>query len=351
MKVLVVHPGDSFSTHDVYTGLCAGLVAQGAEVVDARLDYGIDAFSTLIYHAEEAGAALPEWAGDAFALAAPRVIAQAAWLQPDAAIVVTGLKLHYSVPLALRRLGVPTALLCTETPYSDVEPQIAPLYDHVFTHERTGLRTRFGGHPSAHYLPHAYNPAVHRPDGPAGDPCDVYFVGTAFPERRALFGAGWGGVNFVCEGALWQEAEDRPLDAAAVRSGKIDPWEGVRENAAVAARYRSAAICLNHHRTTTDVGTGQHIALPAESLGPRAYEIAACGGFQLCDDSRAELVEIFGDTLPTYRAGDAADLDRKIRYWLARPGARSAQARAQHEAAAPHSWHARARQILEVIAP
>ena len=33
MKVLVCHPGHSFSTHDVYMGLCEGLRLNGVEVV------------------------------------------------------------------------------------------------------------------------------------------------------------------------------------------------------------------------------------------------------------------------------------------------------------------------------
>lgn len=350
-SVMVVHPGDSFSTHDVYTGLCAGLAAQGVSVIEARLDHGIDSFSTMIYHTEEAGEPLPEWATDAFALAAPRIIGQAAWLRPDAVIVVTGLKCHYSVPLTIRKLGIPCALLCTETPYSDIEQEIAPLYDHVFTHERTGLRTRFGGHPSAHYLPHAYNPATHTPDGPRGEPADVYFVGTAFPERRALFnGVRWGGLRFVCEGALWHQEWDKLIDPTAIRRGEVDPWQGVQANTDVAARYRAATICLNHHRTTADVGTGRHIALPAESLGPRAYEIAACRAFQIVDDSRAEAREIFGDALVTYCAGDSGHLERQVRWWASHDGEREQFAAAQYAAVVGrHDWHTRARQILEVI--
>lgn len=347
MRVLVIHPGSAYSVSDVYDGLCVGLRAAGCEVLEARLDQGLILFDDALtaLGALNPEYRVPEWAQDPSALAGARIINQAALLRPDLAIVVTGLKLHYSVPLALHSLGVPAALLCTETPYSDDEPRIAPLYRHVFTHDRAGL-ARFAGHPSAHYLPHAFNPERHRPGAAEADKAvDVYFVGAGFDERRALFAPLRAelGARFVCEGVLW----DDTIDFADERQ----VWAGAVDNAEVVRWYRSAGICLNHHRTTAEYGTGQHIAPgSAASLGPRAFEIAACKGFQLCDDSRPDLPELLGDSVPTYRAGDAADLLRQARHWLGRPGARAALAAAACEAVQAHSWHARARQLLERIA-
>jgi len=350
MKVLVVHPGDSFSTADVYTGLCAGLRASGCTVIEARLDIGLEVFSTATHLLTTYVTGVPAWASDAFALAAPRIIAQAVVTQPDAAIVVTGLKLHWSVPLGLRTLGIPTALLCTESPYSAVEQEIAPLYDHIFTHERIAVPL-FGAHPSVHYVPHAFNPATHYP-GPA-DPAqlvDLYFVGTAFPERRALLdGVNWKGITREVQGSLWQLPEHETMTPAQVIAGEVDPWQGIARNADAASWYRSARISLNHHRTTTEYGSGQHITA-AQSLGPRAFEIAACGGFQLCDDSRPELAALFGKSVPTYRAGDSADLERQIRFYLRYPGARTALSMQQRQAVQGHTWHARAADILNVVA-
>jgi spore maturation protein CgeB len=121
-------------------------------------------------------------------------------------------------------------------------------------------------------------------------------------------------------------------------------------NQDVAALYRGAKVNLNHHRTTTMHGSGAHIPVgSAESLGPRAYEIAACGGFQLMDDSRKEAGDIFGDALATYKAGDPADLVAQARYWVEHPAERAMMARAQREAVAPHSWHARAADLLNIL--
>lgn len=347
MKIQVITSGDSFSTADVGHGLIAGLRANGCEVLVSELSDALDTFSGMVEASNQAGLTYPAWAGDAFALAAPRIIAQAAWSRPDAVIAVTGLKLHFSVPLTIRKLGIPVALLCTESPYEATEREIASMYDHVFTNERSAVPL-FGAHPSVQYLAHAFNPDVHCSDGPKADPCDVFFVGTAFQERRDLFGGGWPGVDFRLIGAMWQEDAAVPLTSEAVRSGLVAPWEGIVHNHETVTHYRAARINLNHHRTTTSYGSGGHIA-HAESLGPRAYEIAACGAFQLCDAGRAELHDVFGDTVPTYDPATPASLEREIRYWLSHDDRREALARTQHEAVQPHTWHARARQMLERI--
>lgn len=322
----------------MFSGLVAGLRAQGITVDIARLDEGLETFALMTGAATRYEIDLPPWGQDPVALAASRIITQAAWFQPDAVIAVTGLKLHPSVPLTLRRLGIPTALLCTESPYSEEERQIAPMYDTVFTNERVAVP--LFTHTNVHYLPHAYNPAVHH----AGsiDPAkqvDAVFIGTSFPERRDLF-LGLDGVQLL--GAAWHLPLEKQMDDA------DNPWEGITPNHEAAAWYRAARVSLNHHRTSMGWNDGRHIS-QAESLGPRAYEIPACGGFMLCDDSRPELFDVFGDGVAAYRAGDRADLERQLDYWLAHPDRREESARMQHAAVQPHSWHARAAQVAEVV--
>lgn len=336
MKVFVIHPGAAWSTADVYTGVVAGLCAlPGVDVVEGRIDSILNWYDTMIGLGVQAGA-LSDQAYRTQTLNRQRM-ASAHMLQaileewPDLVISVSGHNFHLQDADLVRKVGIKTAVLLTESPYfGDLEAQIARRYDVAFTNERRST-ARLG----AHYLPHAYNPQVHTPDGPQGFPTDALFVGSLFDERRALFNAvDWTGVNFLWRG---HDMSDTPSNLA--------------PNAEAAALYRSAKIALNHHRTTTSHGSGQHIAADeAESLGPRAYEIAACGAFQLMDDSRPERFAVFGDTAPTYRAGDAADLERQVRHWLARPDARAEVARAMHAAVQPHTWVARAAQMLEVLA-
>lgn len=348
-RILLIHPGHLFATSDVYTGLAAGLHECGVDVVPYPLDHTLRMMNALL----EAGDATDLFAvegndvitrPDPFLMAGAGVPGMAMAYQVDAVLAVTGCNLPATVPETLRRGKIPTALICTESPYmTDYrEKHDAGWYRHVFTNERNAVAMFTNNPPErVHYLPHAYNPRVHQPSSP--DPalvCDAYFVGTAFDERKELFGGvNWAGIDHRITGALWHGTDS-----------STDIIRGVVKNADAAKAYASARININHHRTSMQYGDGTHVApQQVASLGPRAYEIAACGGFQVMDDSRAEARDVFGDSLVTYRSGDSADLERVIRHWLKRPDARAARAAAQHAAIAPHTWTARAERVLTTI--
>ena len=304
------------------------------EVIEGRLDT-IITFQAALYEAGERGGVVKSGPRNLSLFTSPYIVQHAIASEPDAVVVVSAHNFNYASAKTLRLAGLKTAVLLTETPYFlDFERQMASVYDVAFSHERRAKD--YLDHPSLHYLPHAYHPAIHSPALPP-DPalaCDVFFCGSLFDERARLFrGVDWTGIHFRTRGYR--------LD-----TGELD----LMDNMAVARGYRSAKINLNHHRTTTNHGSGEHIAPEmAESLGPRAYEIAACGGFQLMDDSRPERHDVFGEVCPTYRAGDTDDLTRQIRHWLARPDERARVAAAMHQAVLPHSWTDRARRMLEVL--
>lgn len=348
-SVLLVHPGASFSTHDVFTGIAAGLRANGVLVHEYRLDHQLVVYNQLIDCAIDHDVLTNPL--DPFVLASAESIPMTAHYKPDAILVVSGGNFHPVRVIQMRGLAanwhhsMPVAVYCTESPYFN-EASFALAYDIILTNERNSLAA-FAPHERVHYLRHAFNPAVHQP-GPA-DPdkvCDAFFVGTGFDERKRLFdGVNWDGIHFERRGYLW----DKGPDAIVTNTELLTP-KSVTPNEETAAWYRSARININHHRTTTMYGSGEHIAADAAaSLGPRAYEIAACRGFQLMDDSRSEACEVFGDTLATYRSGDSADLERRIRYWLNHPDRREETARLQHAAIQPHSWTARAAELLEIV--
>ncbi len=343
MRIVVVEPASSFSTADVADGLCAGLRAQGCEVLRYPLSDTLAVACTL-HSLGLAHAPLVAAHFDPYKVASHMLTNWCYWKEPDAVIVVTGNCLPWQAVMTLKKMGFVTAMIATESPYITTarEQHDAAIYDHVFTNERKAVPL-FTRNPPArvHYLAHAYNPERHTAGPVEADlVCDAFFVGTAFDERKALFaGVDWSGIDFRLWGALWggtasaEEITDLVLD-----------------NEYAVPYYRSARINLNHHRTTGTYGDGSQIAPgDAESLGPRAYEIAACGGFQLCDDSRAELDDVFQGTIPTYRAGDSADLEHQIRYWLAHEDRRRELAAMQHDAVQLHSWVHRARELLSII--
>lgn len=332
MKVFVIHPGASWSTHDVYTGVVVGLQAQpGVDVHEGRIDSILNWYDHMI----GLGVANGVLSDQAYRtqvlnrqrMASAHMTQSILDVQPDVVLSVSGHNYHLADVDILRRVGIKTAVILTESPYfGDLEGIMRQHYDVAFTNER-----RSAARLNAVYLPHAYNPNVHTSDGPRGPATDAIFIGSLFDERKRLFdGVDWRGIDFLWRG---HDMSEHPTD--------------VVPNDETAAYYRATKVAINHHRTTTAHGSGQHI-LPEEasSLGPRAYEIPACGAFQLMDDSRAEAIEVFGESLVTYRAGDSDDLARQTRKWL-RCGEREQYAAAQHEAVLPHSWIVRARQVLE----
>lgn len=357
MKALVIHPGHAFSTVDVFDGVCAGLRANGVAVVTFDWQRVMEVFTTLVVGAASAGAIAPEQSERlhqfcAF-VASADVVGVAATEQVDVAIVVNGLLFPPSRIASLRAIGVPVVCVGTESPYFDrAERAIAPFYDYWFTNERSAVARFAGDGVRCSYLPMAWNPARHTP--PPVDPdkvVDVVFVGGGFPERKALLeGVDWSGIHHTVRGTLWDldlMAEQSATDFT--RGGRYS--RGAIPNTETGQWHASARIALNLHRRMTYIE--QNDPLPdgaAESLGPRAYEIPAVGGFMLSDDERPEVFDVFGDSAATFAAWNSADLERQIRYWLAHPDARERQQRAQHQAVQAHSWTQRARVLLETIA-
>ncbi len=335
MKVFVIHPGASWSTNDVYTGVVAGLNAQpGVDVYEGRIDTILNWYDGMIHLGVTAGHMTP----DAYRtdmlnrqrMASAHITQAILDVWPDVVISVSGHNYHLRDVDALRKVGIKTAVILTESPYfGELEGKMARHYDVAFTNERKSAARL-----NAHYLPHAYNPRVHTPDGPKEYETDAIFIGSMFDERRILLnGVDWTGINFLWRG---HDMSETPTD--------------VVPNERTAAYYRATKVAINHHRTTTSHGSGQHIrSEEAESLGPRASEIAACGAFQLCDDSRPELWDVFGEWAATYRLGDSADLEKQVRYWLKNDARREESALACREAVKGHSWVVRARQVLECL--
>jgi len=339
MRIVLVAPGHGFSTIDVFTGLAAGLRANGADVFEYPLHSTFEMAELLISAAKVIGIAPEGGYPDPAYLGTMGIPGYAMAKKADVVLFVHGLNVPASIPETLRRGGYTTALLCTESPYeTDKEATAAMFYDWVFTNERAAVSLFRNNRPErVQYIPHAYNPRTHTPDGPRADPCDVFLCGTKYPERAALLdGVDWTGISFV----------DKTLDYAKDDKAAILPK--IVGNTVAASYYRAAKISLNAHRQVKDIGTQTTITPgSAESLNPRAYEVPACGGF-LISDIRAELPDVFGDSVPTYT--DSGSLEHLIRYYLAHEDERRALAGRQAAAVQQHSWTHRAHTMLALWA-
>lgn len=298
MRVLFAYPAPEMAVWDVAQGLHRGLLARGHDI-------RVFAYNKrLAYHGKAMGAApdpdtdpigWDRYRRNVMKQASETIALEALYHAADVVVLVCGLNFHPIGGWLLRQIGVPVAVVLTESPYEDDaqrtfvnEMQAAA----VFTHERVSAQ-RDGWT----YLPHAYDPGIHQPVPPDLDQAsDVLLIGTGWPERRQLLEAvDWAGIRLKIVGVWPDLTETSPL------------WPfytpAFVENTYVPRLYAAATICLNQHRYHVD----------AESLNPRAYELAACGAFHL-SDPRAEVIERFGDSVPTFES--AAQLEALIRHYL-----------------------------------
>lgn len=347
MKVLVIGPGASWSTADVEAGLVTGLRAAGVEVIHYGLAGRINGAHKWLFNAwrlrkkHDPTVERPT-SGDVFYQAGMGALERALRHQVDAVLAVSGMYLHPDVLILMRRAGLLTTVLFTESPY-DLEPELrmAQLVHAVWTNERTVVPHFSTVCPHAWYLPHAWHPEKHQAGPQPGDddlPAhDVVFVGSAFRERIDWFRTiDWAGIDLGLYGN-WDGLGSRDRLRQYVRGGCTD-------NAVTAALYRRAKVGLNLYRTSKGFGpqAPRIAAGSAESLSPRAYELAACGAFHL-SDYRREVAEVFGDLVPTFRSPtEAAAL---IRAWLADPARRAEVSRQLPATVAASSWLARAAQV------
>lgn len=342
----MIQPGASNSTADVYTGLTRALTRAGHEVLPFHLDRRIDSMGGwLNWQWRRAGKPDPKpTPADILYLAGTPILERALRFLPDWVIVVSAMYVHPDVLIMLKRLGVPTAYVFTESPY-DVEKElaVAPYAHCVFTNERSCVDAFLEVNEHSYYLPHAYDHGRHFPLKLISDEVpahDVVFVGTGFQERVDLLSAvDWTGIDLGLYGT-WNLVGSRSKLRKFIKS--TEPIS----NALAQLLYCRAKIGLNLYRTSKGFGRDAERIEHAESLNPRAYELAACGVFQISDD-RAERREMFGGAVPF--VGDAHRLGEVIRLALADDNWRSWCATESRRAVDGHTFDRRASLLMETL--
>lgn len=344
MKVLLCHPGAVNSVHDVFVGYEAALRMAGVDVsvysLDARIGIAESWLKTMWRRRGKRPEEKPDWF-DTLYWAGRDLRDMAEIRNVDWVLIISSMYLSPDALLSMRRAGIRTAVMFTESPYDDEQQaRVAELVDVCWTNERTSVKALSKANPSTSYLRAAYDPTWHFPLAQVNTGVlshDVVFVGSGFQERIDLLSEiDWSGIDLGLYG-IWELLPSRHRLRKHVR-GKII------SNDQSAALYRQAKIGLNLYRTCHQFAkTTTHIER-ADSMNPRAYELAACGVFQI-SDRRAEVVETFAGAVPTFRTPE--QLEELIRHYLSdhdeRRGKLAATARRVIQ---PHTFAARAEQIL-----
>jgi spore maturation protein CgeB len=323
VRLLLVHPGATVSIQDVWSGLDAALRRAGHDVIGYALDGRLAVAGEYLHTAwKRSGKPKSEHPTDADVIywASGGIIERALRMQVDWVVIVSGMYVHPDALILLRRAGIRVAVLLTESPYDQAhEGKLIANADVAWTNERASLTYLRMYKPTVEYLPHAYDPERHRPDAedsPDVPSHDVVFVGTGFAERVEMLAAvDWSGIDVGIYG-LWDLVpKSSPLQQY-IHAGAVD-------NRMTAALYRKAKIGLNLYRSSMGYGLKAPRVKHAESLNPRALELAACGVFTI-SDFRAEVYEVFAGLVPTFRT--PAELGGLVRRYLADEDTRAAVA-------------------------
>lgn len=349
LKVLLINPGTQVAPADVHAGLRVGLIHHGVSVIDYRLDTRFDHSKRWLYTAwrrtkrsrPDAKLERPS-DNDVFYQAGIDALAVALRHEVDAVLVVSAMYLHPDVMVLMKRAGLRVTVLFTETPYDlERELTVAKMVDGCWTHERSALREFLKVNQRSGYVPHAWHPWRHHPGPCLGDEAvaahDVVFVGSGNRERvEWLSQIDWTGIDLGLYGSWHMLGARSPLRQY-VKGAQL-------HNALAAALYRRAKVGLNLYRVSKGWGRHAPVIDHAESLNPRAYELAACGAFHL-STYRSQVPEVFGDLVPTFET--AAEASALVRKWLADPDGRAAAAAALPAKVAGSSWTDRATIVIQ----
>jgi spore maturation protein CgeB len=216
---------------------------------------------------------------------------------------------------ALRTMGVKTAVWLPDDPYhTDQTVDIAPHYDYVFTLELSCVELyRSLGCPQVHYLPLAVDPQAIAPsEVSANYRRDICFIGTPFSNRVALFdeiAEYLQDKDFLINGFWWDRLTKYELLKKKIQGYWLSPDD-------TAKHYHAAKIVINMHRSIDDISHNRNSRrIPALSVNPRMFEIAACGTLQLTD-VRQELSQFYTPGVELDTFSSPQELIEKLEYYL-----------------------------------
>ena len=342
LRVLTVDPGVDFSVSDVHNGLIAGLKANGATVsnfaTSDRLgllgtawvpDPGADGGQRQMFKSLEQCVAV-----------ANEMLRGAVYaFKPDLVVVTSGFFVDEVTLKVMRARGQKVVMVMTEQPYElDRELWLAGEVDYVALNDPTHMDLFRERCSNVWYRPHAFDPAVHHPNGRV-DEFDAVWIGTAYASRLAFMECvDFGNADVKLGGNFKDLAQDSQL-----RRFLIDQSddEACVDNADTAAWFRRAAATWNNYRKEAHA-TDTVADLGGWAMGPREVEAAACGCF-MARESRPEGDELF-PMLPIIDTPE--ELSDVLAWSMANPDARRDAALKACEAVADRTFDRSAAELL-----
>ena len=254
--------------------------------------------------------------------------------------------LHFEICKRLKEICRYSILWVTEDPYElHFNLQTMGLFNKVFTNDSGSIESY--GEKGAH-LPLAATKYIQYHPVCEDEQClyDVFFAGTAWPNRVDLIRE----VSNLLDGNIklklamptnqyLPEIKDIPFPLSFYN------WR--TSNLEFARFANRSRITLGLHR---DFSATPGTATKALTPGPRIFEVAMAGGFQLIDKSLAEVDQYFEPDSEIVTFNGQQDCLDKIEFFLANPKQRIQIARAaQDRALSSHCYTNRITSIFDAI--
>lgn len=343
MRFLAVSSPHGFTTRDVWKRVLTGLSANGQDALAFDLLPRWGAFDAMLKLGVKHKLPLPD-GFYANLLAYEPILGAALVHDADAVIFVSPQYTPMTVVDLLRKVGKKTIAYFTECPYEDtgLAPQQAAHFDYTFVNDRNSVSLFRSFADNVFYMPHSFDKAAHYPKVvPLAPPTDrITFIGTGYRNRvDFLRRVDWTGINLELYGIWWLKKRQRL-------------WQYLRgevvENEDAADLYRASAASIGMHRSQRYGGLPSAIDDgEAYSAGPRTWELAACGTFQV-SDYRQEIADVFGDAIPFYDT--PKQLETLLRRAVDDPPWREEMAERQRQAVQGRDCTQTMRTMLEAVA-
>lgn len=258
-------------------------------------------------------------------------------------VCLDGQELHRRMISRLRERCPRMVLWLTEDPYEQATNQRNfDLFDLIFSNDRGSVRSYAS--PKVHHLPLAASEPYHYREVVEAERdflYDVFFAGVAWPNRVALLRKIVGQLHGLRCKFILPHNEFVPKPDLGVPDFELNYRLGNSELATVQNRSK---IVLYLHRVFSASGVDQ----PSTTPGPRLFETALAGAFQLVEDTLPETNDYFerDSELSYFRTAD--DCVSLIRHFLDHPERRVRIARAsQNRARASHLYRHRVQALLK----
>lgn len=263
-------------------------------------------------------------------------------------IAFDGEELHKGICARLAALCGRSVLWVTEDPYErPVNTENSALFNLVFTNDSASV-SAYGA--KGRHLPLASCMDMHfTPVRDNGD-ClyDLFFAGTAWPNRVHLIKQLLSRIENLKTKLVLPHNEHLPAPS---KSLDLPPsaysWRMPNSQFTQFAN-RSRVVLSLHREFTASLGG----APMADTPGPRLFEVALAGGFQLVDMSLAESSRYFEEGKEYIGFSSPKDAADKLEYFLAHPAERiSIALAAQERARSEHLYRHRVDKLLAEVAP